>query len=77
MPLVVRAGKDGASLTELLLNKMHKMGLNPNIVFRCGSVDAIKTAVRNGTSVGILVHDTMHEDDLSRREFAILEIACI
>jgi DNA-binding transcriptional LysR family regulator len=73
MPLVIRTGKEGGSRTTLLLKKMRDGGFNPNIAFGCGSPDAVKTAVRNGSGVGVLVHDAV-QDQMSRGEFAILKI---
>jgi DNA-binding transcriptional LysR family regulator len=73
MPLVIRSGKEAGSRTALLLKKMRASGFKPNIAFGCGSPDAVKTAVRNGSGVGILVHDTVL-DQVSRGEFAILKI---
>lgn len=73
MRLVVRAGKDGASQTELLLGKMRNLGLKPDIAFRCGSPDAVKSAVRNGTGVGVLIDDAV-QDRVSRNDFGILKI---
>jgi DNA-binding transcriptional LysR family regulator len=73
LPLVIRSGKEGGSRTALLLKKMRDSGFKPNIAFGYGSPDAVKTAVRNGTGVGVLVHDTV-QDQGSRGEFAILKI---
>jgi DNA-binding transcriptional LysR family regulator len=52
---------------------MRNSGFKPNIAFGCGSPDAVKTAVRNGAGVGILVHDAV-PDQISRSEFGILKI---
>jgi DNA-binding transcriptional LysR family regulator len=73
MPLVIRSGKESGSRTALLLKKMRDGGFKPNIAFACGSPDAVKTAVRNGTGVGLLVHDSV-QDQVSRGEFATLKI---
>ena len=73
MPLVIRNSKQGGR-TELLLRQMRKIGLKPNVAFGYGSPDAVKSAVRNGAGVGILVHDSI-QDDAGRNDFAILKIA--
>ena len=74
MPLVIRSSNEGGSRTELLLRKMRKIGLKPDVVFGCGSPDAVKSAVRNGAGVGILVHDSV-QDDAGGNDFATLNIA--
>jgi DNA-binding transcriptional LysR family regulator len=75
MPLVIRAEKQGGSRTGMLIKKIRdRCGVEPNIVFRCGSPDAIKSAVRNGAGVGILVCDAV-QDAASRNEFGVLSIS--
>jgi len=74
MPLVIRAEKQGGSRTGMLIERMRdRLGVEPNIVFRCSSPDAIKSAVRNGAGVGILVCDAV-QDAASRNEFSVLRI---
>jgi DNA-binding transcriptional LysR family regulator len=72
IPLVVREGSSGR--TELLLKKLRRNCSKPNIAFRCGSPEAVKTAVRHGAGVGILVDDAV-QDEFSRKEFKTLNIA--
>ena len=71
-PLVIRAGKGSSGRTELVLRKLRQTCGKPNIAFRCGSPEALKTAVRQGAGVGILVDDGV-QDDL-RKDFKILKI---
>lgn len=74
MPLVIRVGKGSTGRTELLLKKLRRNCSKPNIAFRCGSPEAVKTAVRHGAGVGILVDDAV-QDEFSRKEFKTLKIA--
>jgi DNA-binding transcriptional LysR family regulator len=58
-PLIIR---DGRGTTEKLLKQLKCRGLTPNIVLRCASPDAVKTAVRGKLGIGILFCNIIEED---------------
>ncbi len=49
------------------------LGHKPNIAMRCDAPDAVKQAVRNEMSVGILSYDSV-KHDLQRGEFKMLSV---
>jgi DNA-binding transcriptional LysR family regulator len=53
VPVVIRDAKGSQTLIERLLRKA-EIGIRPNIVLRCESPAAVKTAVKNRMGVGIL-----------------------
>lgn len=71
--LVARVERGSFSRTELLLKQLRRFCPKPDLAFRCGSPEAVKTAVRQGTGVGILV-DSAVMDESSRKEFKTLKI---
>jgi DNA-binding transcriptional LysR family regulator len=58
-PLIIR---DGKGTTEKLLKQLKCRGLTLNVVLRCASPDAVKTAVRGKLGVGILFSNMIEED---------------
>jgi DNA-binding transcriptional LysR family regulator len=72
-PLIIR---DGKGTTENLLKQLKCRGLTPNIVLRCASPDAVKTAVRGKLGLGILFSSIIEEDvrqkNLKRLRFSSL-----
>jgi DNA-binding transcriptional LysR family regulator len=69
-PLIVRDGLGG---TEKMLKRLTRRGVNPNVVLRCVSPDAVKAAVLKNMGVGILFYRLI-EDDVKRRTLSILNI---
>jgi LysR family transcriptional regulator, transcriptional activator of the cysJI operon len=73
LPLVVREGKHDPNQLGSSFYKLKKMGLNPNIVMRCGSFAAVKSAVENGIGVGLLSRDHLNSVG-SPRTLKVLKI---
>lgn len=71
--LVIRRTVRGHSATERFLQLFKKRGLVPNIVMRCDSPDAVKTAVKNRIGIGILFKETIAHEVRSG-EFDLLEL---
>lgn len=59
--------------TDELLADLAKIGLKPRGAMRFESGEAVKSAVRNGSGVGILYRDII-KAEVSRKEFAILPL---
>ena len=73
-PLVVRGGKNLTSTSESLLREVEKQGLRLNIVMRCESPEAVKTAVRNGIGLGILHADTV-QSEIKKGDLKVLKLS--
>ena len=67
-PLIVREGR---SSTEKLLRQLRSGGLKPNVTLRCLSPDAIKSAVRQQTGIGILFCELI-VDEVDRKYLKVL-----
>jgi DNA-binding transcriptional LysR family regulator len=65
-PLVIRESKGSQTLIERLLREADS-GIWPNIVLRCESPAAVKTAVRNNMGIGILFLSSVRPDIQNRR----------
>jgi DNA-binding transcriptional LysR family regulator len=61
MPLIIRDAANKHGTTETLLQKFRSLGYRPNIVMRCESPEAIKTAVSKKLGVGILYQDVLKQ----------------
>jgi DNA-binding transcriptional LysR family regulator len=72
-PLVIfRQGLAGAALK--FLRHMESARVRPNIAMRLEAVEAVKTAVRSGTGVGMLYRDNLLEE-IERGEIQLIEVA--
>jgi LysR family transcriptional regulator, transcriptional activator of the cysJI operon len=60
-PLIIRDDASKRGTTKSLLLKLRSLGFRPNIVMRCESPDAIKTAVSKKLGVGILYQDVLND----------------
>jgi DNA-binding transcriptional LysR family regulator len=70
-PLIVREGLGG---TEKMLKRLTRRGINPNVILRCVSPEAVKAAVRQNMGVGILFYRLI-EDDVKRRNLSLLNVS--
>jgi DNA-binding transcriptional LysR family regulator len=61
IPLIIRDDGNRHGTTEISLLKLRSLGYRPNIVMRCESPEAIKTAVSKKLGVGILYYDTVKD----------------
>jgi DNA-binding transcriptional LysR family regulator len=61
IPLIIRDDGSKHGTTETLLQKLRSLGHRPNIVMRCESPEAIKTAVSKKLGVGILYQDVLKQ----------------
>jgi DNA-binding transcriptional LysR family regulator len=61
IPLIIRDDGSKRGTTESLLLKLRSLGYRPNIVMRCESPEAIKTAVSKKLGVGILYHEVLKD----------------
>jgi DNA-binding transcriptional LysR family regulator len=61
IPLIIRNDASKRGITETLLLKLRSLGYRPNIVMRCESPEAIKTAVTKKVGVGILYQDVLKD----------------
>jgi len=61
IPLIIRNDASKRGVTETLLLKLRSLGYRPNIVMRCESPEAIKTAVSKKLGVGILYQDVLKD----------------
>jgi DNA-binding transcriptional LysR family regulator len=61
IPLIIRDDGSKHGTTETLLLKLRSLGHRPNIVMRCESPQAIKTAVSKKLGVGILYQDVLKQ----------------
>jgi LysR family transcriptional regulator, low CO2-responsive transcriptional regulator len=68
-PLIVREGR-GSS--EKLLRQLRSRGLKVNVKLRCLSPNAVKSAVREQTGIGILFCELII-DELKRKELKLLQ----
>jgi DNA-binding transcriptional LysR family regulator len=57
-PLIIRDAMGGVGSTERML-RQYEPNLRPNIVLRCQSPDAVKTAVRKKMGIGLLFESTV------------------
>jgi DNA-binding transcriptional LysR family regulator len=72
-PLVIfRQGLAGAALK--FLRHMESARVRPNIAMRLEAVEAVKTAVRSGTGVGMLYRDNLLKE-IERGEIQLIEVA--
>ena len=62
VPLIIRDDASKRGTIETLLVKIRSLGYRPNIVMRCESPEAIKTAVSKKLGVGILYQDVLNEN---------------
>ena len=69
-PLIVREGRGS---TEKLLRQLKSRGVNVNVTLRCLSPDAVKSAVRQQTGVGILFCELII-DDIERKDLKVLRV---
>lgn len=60
-PLVIREAKGSQTLIERMLRESDS-GIRPNIVLRCESPAAVKTAVRNNMGIGVLFFSSVKAD---------------
>ena len=63
IPLIIRDDASKRGTIETLLLKLRSLGYRPNIVMRCESPEAIKTAVSKKLGVGILYQDVLKENN--------------
>jgi DNA-binding transcriptional LysR family regulator len=54
LPLIVRESRQGENETGTSLYKLRKCGIAPNVIMRCESFAAIRSAVEKGFGVGLL-----------------------
>lgn len=75
-PLIIRAGRVGemSRVEELLLKSGERQGFKPNIVMRCESPVAVKTAVKTGLGLGILYEGDAMGPDVKGGELRILKV---
>lgn len=57
-PLIIREAMGGVGSTERML-RQYEPNLKPNIVLRCQSPEAVKTAVRKKMGIGLLFESTV------------------
>jgi DNA-binding transcriptional LysR family regulator len=62
MPLIVRSRRQGRGATEQLFAEARAQGYNPNVVMRCQSPEALKTAVHNKLGIGFLFDDAVKQE---------------
>jgi LysR family transcriptional regulator, transcriptional activator of the cysJI operon len=75
IPVIIRDDrKGGHGTTETSLLGVRSLGYRPNIVMRCESPEAIKTAVSKKLGVGILYEDAL-KDAFTRGLFKKIRIA--
>jgi LysR family transcriptional regulator, transcriptional activator of the cysJI operon len=75
IPVIIRDdGNGGHGTTETSLLGVRSLGYRPNIVMRCESPEAIKTAVSKKLGVGILYADAL-KDAFTRGLFKKIRIA--
>jgi LysR family transcriptional regulator, low CO2-responsive transcriptional regulator len=67
-PLIVREGRGS---TEKLLRQLKSRGVNVNVTLRCLLPDAVKSAVRQQTGIGILFCELII-DDIARKDLRVL-----
>jgi DNA-binding transcriptional LysR family regulator len=66
IPLIVRDDASRRGPIETILIKIRSLGYRPNIVMRCESPEAIKTAVSKKLGVGILSQNVLKENNARR-----------
>ena len=74
IPLIIRDDGNKHGTTEISLLELRSSGYRPNIVMRCESPEAIKTAVNKKLGVGILYHDAV-KDALAHGSFKQIHIS--
>jgi DNA-binding transcriptional LysR family regulator len=74
VPLIIRDDGNRLGTTETSLLELRSSGYRPNIVMRCESPEAVKTAVSKKLGVGILYHDAL-KDALARGSFKKLQVS--
>jgi DNA-binding transcriptional LysR family regulator len=74
IPLIIRDDGNRHGTTETSLLELRSSGYRPNIVMRCESPEAIKTAVDKKLGVGILYHDAL-KDALAHGSFKQIHIS--
>ena len=74
IPLIIRDDGTRHGTTESSLLKLRSLGYRPNIVLRCESPEAIKTAVSKKLGVGILYQEVL-KDTNSRNLFKKIHIS--
>ena len=65
-PLIIRGAKTSQTLIERLLSQVDS-GIRPNIVLRCESPAAVKTAVGNNMGIGVLFRNSVKQEIQSRK----------
>jgi DNA-binding transcriptional LysR family regulator len=63
-PLIVRQGSRGRGRVEEILRQIEKQGPKLNVVMRCDSPEAVKTAVKMRVGLGILHRDLVEADGM-------------
>jgi DNA-binding transcriptional LysR family regulator len=69
-PLIVREGRGS---TEKLLRQLKSRGVNLDVTLRCLSPDAVKSAVRQQTGIGILFCELIIAD-IERKDLKVLRV---
>ena len=72
-PLILRQAKKGRGSVEKIVNEIEKQGFKPNIVMRCESPEAVKTAVSKKMGLGMLCQDIV-APDIKRGDFKIIRV---
>jgi len=73
LPLIVREGSSDENEVGTSLYKLKKSGIAPNVVMRCESFSAIRSAVENGFGVGLLSRAHLN-GDRHQRAFKVLNV---
>ncbi len=73
VPLVIRHAWIGKGTTERFLRELKSKGLNANIILRCESPEAVKTAVRSKMGMGILFREAV-ELEVKSGEFKLVKL---
>jgi DNA-binding transcriptional LysR family regulator len=74
LPFIIRSGSNRKGITETFLASLRQQGFKPNILMRCDSPEAIKTAVIKKMGVGIL-YEGLVKDGIARGLFKRVPIA--
>jgi len=70
---VIRQPLEGQGVTGQFIRRLRDRGINPNVLMRCESPEAVKVAVSRGMGVGILFKDVI-ADSLRNGEFRELTL---
>jgi DNA-binding transcriptional LysR family regulator len=62
LPLIIRGGGTQYGTTDALLSTLRNEGLNPKVVLRCESPDAIKMAVKQKLGIGVVFEEVVKEE---------------